>query len=370
MSTTEPDFMAVPFARPDHSYLGEMAEDLGYTHFGVGEGPLVFGDPYVTLSQVAERTDDIKLGPMVTNPVTRTPVQSANALATLNKIAPERVYCGLGTGNNALRSQGLRPAYMREYKQAINVIQGLTSGERVVYEFEGTEYEEEFLNEHGLFYNPNERVSVYAATGGPKSIEIAAKHADVIVHAFGGNCPELLGLIRELVDESAREAGRDPDEIELWSWIWFYQTRRGEGREQAIKNGFGTGPINSAITEAPIMQQYSERFDDELIEDAVAARNALVDDSGSDEPEPKNAHLEAWRGYGKGYQAEAEELVPLMTERLLDELSIYGTPEECLEKTKQMVEHGDLDGVCLGAGNTLTAGRDINDFAQSVIQRW
>jgi alkanesulfonate monooxygenase SsuD/methylene tetrahydromethanopterin reductase-like flavin-dependent oxidoreductase (luciferase family) len=366
---TDTEFMAVPFARPDHSYLAEMAEDLGYTHFGVGEGPLVFGDPYVTLSQVAERTNEIKLGPMVTNPITRTPVQTANALATLNKISPGRVYCGLGTGNNALRSQGLRPAYMREYKQAINIIQGLTSGERMTYEFEGTEYEEEFLNEHGLFYNPDERVPVYAATGGPKSIEIAAKHADVIMHAYGGNCPEMLKLIRELIDDAAREAGRAPDEIQLWSWIWFYQTRRGEGRKEAIKNGFGTGPINSAITEAPLMQQYSDRFDNELIEDAVAARDALVDDS-PEEPEPKSAHLEAWRGYGKGYQAEAETLVPLMTERLLDALSIYGTPKECLEKTKAMVENGDLDGICLGAGNTLTSARDINDFAQTVINEW
>jgi len=368
MSDTQ--FMAVPFARPDHSYLGELAEDLGYTHFGVGEGPLVFGDPYVTLSQVAERTNSIQLGPMVTNPVTRTPVQTANALATLNKISPGRVFCGLGTGNNALRSQGLRPAYMREYEQAIDVIQGLTAGERVTYEFEGTEYEEEFLNEHGLFYNPDERVPVYAATGGPKSIEIAAKHADVVMHAFGGNSPELLKLIREMIDESAREAGRNPDDIELWSWIWFYQTRPGEGTEAAIKNGFGTGPINSAITEAPLMQMHSDRFDDALIEDVVAARDALVDDGRNDEPEPKSAHLDAWRGYGKGYQAEAEELVPLMTDRLLDALSIYGSPEECLVKTRRMVENGDLDGVCLGAGNTLTSARDINDFAQAVIDEW
>lgn len=367
---SETNFMAVPFARPDHAYLAEMAEELGYTHFGVGEGPLIFGDPYVTLSQVASRTDEIQLGPCVTNPITRSPVQTANAVATLNKIAPGRVFCGLGTGNNALRSQGLRPAYMDEYREAIDVIQELTSGERVTYEFEGTAYEQEFLNEHGLFYNPNDRVSVYAATGGPRSIEIAAKHADVILHAFGGNCPPLLSLIRELVDDAAREAGRDPDDIELWSWIWFYQNDPGEDREDAIKNGFGTGPINSAITEAPLMERYADRFDGELIEDAKAARDALVDDGAGNESEPKSAHLDAWRGYGKGYQAEAAELVPLMTERLLDDLAIYGTPDECLEKTKAMVDHGDLDGVILGAGNTLTSVRDINDFAQSVIDPW
>ena len=101
-------------AKIDAVDLVKQAEDLGATHFGVGEGPLLFSDPYQYMALAARDTSTIKLGTWVTNPLTRIAPVTANSVATLNALAPGRTFLGIGTANNALRSMGNRPATMKE----------------------------------------------------------------------------------------------------------------------------------------------------------------------------------------------------------------------------------------------------------------
>ncbi|MFE5700539.1 LLM class flavin-dependent oxidoreductase [Rhodococcus koreensis] len=58
-------------AKIDQVAMVKQAEDLGFSHFGVGEGPLLFSDPYQYLALAATQTSSINLGTMVTNPLTR-----------------------------------------------------------------------------------------------------------------------------------------------------------------------------------------------------------------------------------------------------------------------------------------------------------
>ena len=58
-------------AKIDAVDLVKQAEDVGASHFGVGEGPLLFSDPYQYLALAARDTSTIKLGTWVTNPLTR-----------------------------------------------------------------------------------------------------------------------------------------------------------------------------------------------------------------------------------------------------------------------------------------------------------
>ena len=81
-------------AKIDAVDLVKQAEDLGASHFGVGEGPLLFSDPYQYLALAARDTSTIKLGTWVTNPLTRIPPVTANSIATLNALAPGRTFLG------------------------------------------------------------------------------------------------------------------------------------------------------------------------------------------------------------------------------------------------------------------------------------
>ena len=101
------------------SAWSNQAEEVGASHFGVGDGPLLFSDPYQYLALASRETSRIKLGTWVTNPLTRIAPVTANSIATLNALAPGRVFVGMGTANNALRSMGNRPATMQQLEQSL-----------------------------------------------------------------------------------------------------------------------------------------------------------------------------------------------------------------------------------------------------------
>ena len=48
------DFCIGTCAKIDQVDLIRQAEDLGVTHFGVGEGPLLFSDPYQQMALASQ----------------------------------------------------------------------------------------------------------------------------------------------------------------------------------------------------------------------------------------------------------------------------------------------------------------------------
>src|SRR6202012_5881252 len=79
------------------------ADQLGLGFVGVGDVHELWADPYVSLALAAISTDRIKIGPWVTNSVTRHPTVTANAVTTLNDLSNGRALLGLGVGDGAVR---------------------------------------------------------------------------------------------------------------------------------------------------------------------------------------------------------------------------------------------------------------------------
>ncbi len=174
-------------AKIDAVDLVKQAEDVGASHFGVGEGPLLFSDPYQYLALAARDTSTIKLGTWVTNPLTRIAPVTANSIATLNALAPGRTFLGIGTANNALRSMGNRPATLKELDNSLTVIRGLLAGERVEHRWLKQDREIEFLDPNGIWYNFADPVEVavqpwwrdYAAAA-MSGVRAGGSHAPVV----------------------------------------------------------------------------------------------------------------------------------------------------------------------------------------------
>jgi alkanesulfonate monooxygenase SsuD/methylene tetrahydromethanopterin reductase-like flavin-dependent oxidoreductase (luciferase family) len=183
--------------------LIKQAEDLGVTHFGVGEGPLLFSDPYQQMALASQQTSTIKMGTYVTNPLTRIAPVTANSVATLNALAPGRTFLGVGTANNALRSMGNRPAKISELVDAVKVTRGLLRGERVVHKWLGEEHEIEFLDKTGTWYDIRE-VPIWMAAGGPKGLKAAAEIADAVIYCLGPN-PDMIKLVRRRAEPVHRD---------------------------------------------------------------------------------------------------------------------------------------------------------------------
>ena len=87
------------------------------------------------------------------------------------------------------------------------------------------------------------------AAGGPKSLALAARHADRVTYCLGPN-PAMISLTPQQLDKAVADAGRPAGSVKLVSNTWFYLLRPGATWEDAVGNGFGSGPISSCTVSA------------------------------------------------------------------------------------------------------------------------
>src|SRR3954452_9846372 len=120
-------------ARPGAEELAARGEELGFSSFWVYDTPMVNGDPFVSLALCAKATSRIKLGVGVTSPALRSAPAAANHIASLNALAPGRVICGIGTGNTARRTLGMKPTKMAELESFTTALQDLCAGRSTDY---------------------------------------------------------------------------------------------------------------------------------------------------------------------------------------------------------------------------------------------
>ncbi len=79
--------------------LAQAAEGAGAQWIGVADA-FWWRDVWLLLGQVAAGTERIELGPAMTNPYMRHRFHLAAALATLQEMAPRRVFCGIAAGGS------------------------------------------------------------------------------------------------------------------------------------------------------------------------------------------------------------------------------------------------------------------------------
>ncbi|MBK6659266.1 MAG: LLM class flavin-dependent oxidoreductase [Proteobacteria bacterium] len=80
----------------DIDYL-VRAEQLGYTHAWIADSHMLWSDPYAVLALAATRTRTLRLGTGVAVAPTRPAPVTAASIATINRLAPGRVFLGVGT---------------------------------------------------------------------------------------------------------------------------------------------------------------------------------------------------------------------------------------------------------------------------------
>ena len=79
--------------------LAQAAEEAGAQWIGVADA-FWWRDVWMLLGRVAAATERIELGPAMTNPYMRHRFHTASALATLQEMAPGRVFCGIAAGGS------------------------------------------------------------------------------------------------------------------------------------------------------------------------------------------------------------------------------------------------------------------------------
>jgi 5,10-methylenetetrahydromethanopterin reductase len=220
-----------------HLGIGEQAallERSGFDSLWVYDSPLIFGDVYMALAEAARSTERIKLGPGVTYPGARPPHATAQSLATLATAAPGRVRFGIGIGNSARWSVGMRPATLDELHEHVSVVRALLAGETANLREGDRVRPVRLLHPHGRWIDLGHPIDTYVSAFGPRGQERAGADADAVFIRWEG--PEAVAAARARIRAGAEAAGRDPDAIRIATVYAVYpiETEADLATEQAL----------------------------------------------------------------------------------------------------------------------------------------
>ncbi len=296
-----------------------MADRLGYDLFGVPDSQALGHELYASLGPLARETDRITLGPTITNPITRHPVVTASAMATIDDLADGRAVMGFGSGDSSVYTLGKRPARLSELEASITRIKALWRGERV--DVDGTDVGIEWIDPD----QPRD-IPVLLAAEGPKTLRLAGRLADGVIVGLGVS-PEVREVAVEAIEAGAREAGRDPDAIEKW---YFVQANVAPTTATAIDEirgalaGVAHHSLQFTFEGKAVPEQYREpvrelveRYDsDAHQQDGTSTNEALVGELG-------------------------------LTDYLADRYAVAGTRDEVADQLHRLEQADDVDGLLL-----------------------
>ena len=162
-------------------------------------------DEFIALAAIADATDDIRLGPGVTNPYETHPVTLASRMATLDELAGGRGVFGVGPGDRAtLANLGVdHEKPLRRVLETMRVARRLWDGERI-------NQDSTFAAADARLNYDARSIPVYVGAQGPHMTRMAAKHADGVL--YNGSHPRDIGWAADRVAEGLTERPSDRDD--------------------------------------------------------------------------------------------------------------------------------------------------------------
>lgn len=310
-----------------------LMEELGFDLVGLVDSHSRAMDIYVAMTLVAANTSRLKVGPCVTNPVTRDLTVTAAAMASIELIAPGRTYLGISKGFSGTGAVGLRPTTTSAMADVIPQVRSLLAGERVT--LDGRTAQLQWTRRP---------MPIYIAASGPKALAIGGRVADgVFVHM--GHFPDVVADALGHVRRGAEDAGRDWRTLDLWLYGAAACAEDGAAARHAVKGavaGMGTSVFSPTT--------HGKRVPREL-EGAVAElRRQYAVTRHMDPSEEANEHLIDRLG---------------LTDYLLDRFAFAGAPAEIRRKVQRLEALG-IEQFLLNLSMSGDLERDIRLLAQAL----
>ncbi len=191
--------------------LARTFEALGFATLLLPDSQNLAPDVWQQLALAAQATTRIRLGPGVTNPVTRDAAVTACAALTLQVESGGRAVLGLGRGDSAVQRIGHPTVRLADFERYVARLQGYLSGAAV--DRDGFPSRLEWLARIDA-----PKVPLEIAATGPKVIALAARHAERIAFAVGAD-PGHVGWALDAARAAARAAGRDPAALRYGAYV-------------------------------------------------------------------------------------------------------------------------------------------------------
>ncbi len=207
--------------------LARFADEVGMESIWMSDH-LCFRDSLSSAMAFLTTTKKITVVPAPLSPYSRHPIISAMAIATMEELAPGRVWATAGTGNaTALEEVGIkvtRPLKtMREYME---VLRSFLTGETV--SFHGEIFN---INAAKMGFKPSSPIRIYMTAVKPKMLRLAGEIGDGVLLS-AGCAPK---YIAQCVEEIRRGAGRGGKSLRERDIAGFITASVSENAREAIE---------------------------------------------------------------------------------------------------------------------------------------
>ena len=262
-------------------------------------------DMVANMTLSAAQTERIGIGAAVTDPYSAHPALTAAAMATVDDISSGRVIVGIGAGGSGFPAMGIqREQPVAATGDAIAIMRGMWAGKPATVDGKVVSVSSGVL---GFKARPDIRIVI--ATRGPAMFRLAGRLADGAMIATMAT-PEGVGLAWDSVREGARQAARDPDDIEIISRVDTCVDRDRDKARAGVKQ----------MIAFLLWSSYPNRdFVTQLGMEVPAALEALI----------------AKRDYELMFEAG-----PLVPEEFVDAFAWAGTPEDVAAQIAHIAEMG------------------------------
>jgi 5,10-methylenetetrahydromethanopterin reductase len=159
---------------PQARDLATRAEELGYDGIWLFDSAAIYEDVWAHLALIADSTQRIALGTAVLVPNLRHVMATASAIATIERLAPGRLSCAIGTGYTARLILGKRALSWKSTREYVEQLKGLLRGD--VVEIEGERCQ--MIHRPELAMPRPIRVPILLSAFGPKGLAITREIAD------------------------------------------------------------------------------------------------------------------------------------------------------------------------------------------------
>ncbi len=319
--------------------LMRRAEAAGFTHGWTFDSCVLWQEPFVIYSRILEHTERLIVGPMVTNPSTRTPEVTASTFATLNDMYGNRTVCGIGRGDSAMRVAGRAPNTLARISATMKTVRALGRGDEadlgggMVVKFP--------------WVREGARLPVWMAAYGPKALKMTGEEADGFILQLAD--PYLTEWMVKAVRAAASAAGRDPSDITICVAAPAYVTEDdspealAHAREQC--RWFG-GMVGNHV--ADLVSKYGT--------DSGAVPQELTD------------YIKSREGYDYAHHGRSGNPdTAFVPDEIVDRFCVIGTADAHVEKVRRLRELG-VDQFALYAMHDAKE-EVIDAYARDVIPK-
>jgi probable F420-dependent oxidoreductase len=267
----------------------------------------VYRNPFNLLTVAAAATERATLGTGLAAAFSRSPFEAANAAADIDELSGGRMLFGLGTGV----PEFLRAFHSTNAKHPLGRMSEYLDVLRLSWEYLATGTADRFEGEHYRFVAPpvnpwgerdlpRTRIPIGLAAMGPKLVELCGRKADAWLGYFA-TTKYVEQFVRPHLEIGAKQAGRDPSEVQICAEAVCSVSPDRELAMSRARKQVGFYATHPAGAQVAAMHG---------LEDAIADLR-------------------------RGFVAEGIAAFERTDDRIVETLSISGTPEEARQKLAQ-----------------------------------